>query len=130
MCSNSQNGCLSPSDVKDLAEEVISPLPLPGVEGSLLNPGDIWLVVLACVNETSIWETCKDTDGTPCDDTVFTWLHTLNREWLEFVGDPHVEEGELCSMAPKDGTTTCHRYCTAYVVSARPPRRVHVQDVL
>jgi hypothetical protein len=147
------DGCLSASDVKDLAEEVISPLPLPGVEGSPLDPGDIWLVViLACVNETSIWETCKDTDGTPCDDTVFTWLHTLNRQWLEFVanhllgrlamtvldpersrtvsidfidnpyhGDHHVEEGELCSMAPKDGTTTCHRYCTAYVVSNEKP---------
>jgi len=60
---------LSASDVKDVAEEVIAPLPLPGVEGSPLDPGDIWLVViLACTNQTSIWETCKDTDGTPCDD--------------------------------------------------------------
>ncbi|AUX10561.1 ISH3 family transposase [Halalkaliarchaeum desulfuricum] len=49
---------LSASDVKGVAEEVITPLPLPGVGGSPLNPGDIWLVViLACVNETSIWET-------------------------------------------------------------------------
>jgi len=24
-------------------------------------------------------------------------------------------------MAPKDGTTTCHRYCTAYVVSNGKP---------
>jgi len=30
-------------------------------------------------------------------------------------------KGELCSMAPKDGTTTCHRYCTAYVVSNGKP---------
>jgi len=57
---------LSASDVKDVAEEVITPLSLPGVEGSPLDPGDIWLVViLACVNQTSIWETCKDTDGAP-----------------------------------------------------------------
>jgi len=62
------DGYLSASDVKDVAEEVISPLPLPGVEGSSLNPGDIWLVViLACVNQNSIWDTCNDTDGTPCD---------------------------------------------------------------
>ena len=147
------DGHLSASKVKDLAEEVISPLPLPGVEGSPLDPGDIWpVVILACVNETSIWETCKDTDGTPCDDTTLTWLHTLNREWLEVVanlhlrrlamtildpdrsrivsidfidkpyhGDHYTDEGELCSMAPKDGTTTCHRYCTAYVVSNGKP---------
>jgi len=121
------------ADVKDVAEEVITPLPLPGVEGSLLDPGDIWLVViLACTNQTSIWDTCNDTDGTPCDDTVLTWLHTLNRQWLEVIanlllgrlaatildadrsrivsidfidnpyhGEHYVDEGELCSMAPK-----------------------------
>jgi len=108
--------------------------------------------MLACVDKTSIWETCKDTDGTPCDDTTLKWLHTLNREWLEVVanlflrrlamtildpdrsrivsidfidnpyhGDHYADEGELCSMAPKDGTTTCHRYCTAYVVSNGKP---------
>ena len=147
------DGHLSASEVKDIAEEVISPLPLPGVEGSPLDPGDIWpVVILACANETSIWETCKDTDGTPCDDTTLTWLHTLNREWLEVVanlllrrlamtildpdrsrivsidfidnpyhGDHYADEGELCTMAPKDGTTTCHRYCTAYVVSNGKP---------
>jgi hypothetical protein len=147
------DGYLSASEVKDTAEAAISPLPLPGVEGSPLDPGDIWLVViLACVNETSIWETCNEHDGTPCDDTVLTWLHTLNRGWLEVIanlqlgrlamtildaeqsrivsidfidnpyhGDHYDEEGELCSMAPKDGTTTCHRYCTAYVVSNGKP---------
>jgi hypothetical protein len=27
-----------------------------------LDPGDIWLVIiLACVDEISIWETCNDT---------------------------------------------------------------------
>ena len=147
------DGYLSASEVKDTAEAVIFPLPLPDVEGSPLDPGDIWLVViLACVNETSIWETCNEHDGTPCDDTVLTWLHTLNRGWLEVIanlqlgrlamtildaeqsrivstdfidnpyhGDHYDEEGELCSMTPKDGTTTCHRYCTAYVVSNGKP---------
>jgi len=147
------DGYLSASDVKDVAADIIGLLPMPGVEGSPLDPGDIWLVViLACVNQTSIWETCKDTDGTPCDDTSLTWLHTLNRGWLEvaanlllgrlamtildpdrsrivsidFIDNPyhgvhHADDGELCSMAPKDGTTTCHRYCTAYVVSNGKP---------
>ncbi len=36
-------------------------------------------------------------------------------------GEHYDEEGELCSMAPKDGTTTCHRYCTAYVVANEKP---------
>ncbi len=36
-------------------------------------------------------------------------------------GDHYADEGELCSMSPKDGTTTCHRYCTAYIVSNEKP---------
>jgi hypothetical protein len=50
-------GYLSASEVKEIVEAVISPLPLPGagVEGTPLDPGDIWLVgILACVNEISI----------------------------------------------------------------------------
>ncbi len=109
-------------------------------------------MVLAAVNQTSIWETCKDNDNAACDDTVMDWLHTLNREWLErvanrllrelamtildldrsrivsidFVDNPYHgmyadEEGELCRMHAKDGTTTCHRYCTAYLVSNGKP---------
>jgi hypothetical protein len=54
---------LSALDVKDVAEEVIAPLPLPRVEGNPLDPSDIWLVViLTCTNQTSIWDTCNDTD--------------------------------------------------------------------
>jgi hypothetical protein len=82
------DGYLSASEVKDVAQEVITPLPLPGVEGSPFDPGDIWLVViLACTNQNSIWDTCNDTDGTPCDDIVLTWLHTLDWDWLEFVAN-------------------------------------------
>ncbi|RZV06499.1 DDE family transposase [Natrinema hispanicum] len=147
------DGVLSDSDVKHLAEDVICQLPLPGIEGSPLDPGDIWaVVILAAVNQTSIWETCKDNDNAACDDTVMDWLHTLNQEWLErvanrllwelamtildpdqsrivsidFVDNPYHgtyanEEGELCRMHAKDGTTTCHRYCTAYLVSNGKP---------
>ncbi len=143
---------LSTSDVKDVAEEVIFPPLVAGCRGEPLDPGNIWLVVImTCANQDSIWETCSDTEAAPCDDTVLTWLHTLNREWLELVanllfgrlamtildpdrsrivsidftdpyhGKHHAGEGELCSMAPKDGTTTCHRYCTACVVSNGNP---------
>jgi hypothetical protein len=37
-----------------------------------LDPGDIWLVViLACVNKTSIWETCNEHDETPSAMILF-----------------------------------------------------------
>jgi hypothetical protein len=36
-------------------------------------------------------------------------------------GSPDEEDGELCTTNPKDGTTTCHRYCTAYLVSNGKP---------
>ena len=36
-------------------------------------------------------------------------------------GSPDKEDGELCTTNPKDGTTTCHRYCTAYLVSNGKP---------
>jgi hypothetical protein len=38
-----------------------------------------------------------------------------------FHGSPAEDDGELCTMRPKDGTTTCHRYCTAYLVSNGKP---------
>jgi len=75
------DGVLSDSDVKDLAEDVICQLPLPGIEGSPLDPGDIWaVVILAAVNQTSIWETCKDNDNAICDDTVMDWYNIRSTE--------------------------------------------------
>jgi hypothetical protein len=59
------------SDVKEVAFDLTGELPLPGIEGSPLDSGDIWpAVVLAAVNQTSVWDTCNDSDATPCDDTV------------------------------------------------------------
>jgi hypothetical protein len=147
------DGFLSAWDVKGVAADVIGELPLPGIEGSPLDPGDIWsIVILASTNQSSVREVCAENHEAPCDDTVFEWLHTLDRGWLEFAAnllfmqlamtilDPersrivsidfvdnpyhgtyNDEEGELCRMSPKDGTTTCHRYCTAYLVSNGKP---------
>lgn len=39
------DGYLSASSVKDIADDVIGQLPLPGIEGSPLAPDDIWPVV-------------------------------------------------------------------------------------
>ena len=147
------HGFLSAWDVKGVAADVIRELSLPGIEGSLLDPGDIWPVaILASVNQTSVREVCAENSEALCDDTVFDWLHTLDRGWLEFAanllfmqlaiiildrsrsriasidfvdnpyhGTYNDEEGERCRMSPKDGTTTCHRYCTAYLVANGNP---------
>ena len=45
---------------------------------------------------------------------------------IDFVDNPYhgsadEDNGELCTTTPTDGTTTCHRYCTAYVVSNGKP---------
>jgi len=39
---------------------------------------------MASVNQTSVWDVISQTDETPCDDTIMTWLQTLQRGWLEF----------------------------------------------
>lgn len=140
---------LSATDAKELAHDQISDLPLPGIEGSPLDPGDIWPVVArAAVGQTSVWEICSQTDETPCDDAVREWLHTVDQDdieaaanelladqatevldlsrsrtvLLDFVDNPYHgtfddEEGELCRMKATDGTTTCHRYCTAFTLT-------------
>jgi len=55
---------LTASDVKDVAEEVITPDPVAGCRGEPLDPGDIYplVVILACTNQNSIWDTCNDTE--------------------------------------------------------------------
>ena len=87
---------------------------MPDIEGSLLDPGDIWLVViLACVNETSIWDTYKDTDGTLCDETTLTWLHTLARVGLIFIiADVHIIDAS--GGGPKN-------HCTDYITPLVAP---------
>ena len=55
------DGFLSAWDVKEVAADVIGELPLPGIEGSPLDPGDIWsAVILASFNQTSIREVCAE----------------------------------------------------------------------
>ena len=75
---------LSSSDAKELAHDQIDGLPLPGIEGRALDPGDIWPVVTrVAVGKTSVWEICSQTAGTPCGDAVRDWLHTIDQDDLE-----------------------------------------------
>ena len=140
---------LSASDAKELAQDQIDDLPMPGIEDSPLDPDDIWPVVArAAVGQTSVWEICSQTDDTPCDDAVRDWLHTIDQDDLEeaanellaeqatevldldrsrtvlldFVDNPFHgvyddEDGECCRMKATDGTTVCHRYCTAFTLT-------------
>ena len=67
---------------------MIGELLLPGIEGRTLDPGDIWsVVILGSVNQTSVRKVCAENHKTPCDDTAFEWLHTLDRGWLEFAAN-------------------------------------------
>jgi len=59
--------------VKKLARDLIEQLLLPGIVGSPLDPGEIWAIVtLTTVNQTSVWETCKDNGKAPC--ATLSWL--------------------------------------------------------
>ena len=83
---------------------------------------DIWLVViLACVNETSIWETCNEHAGTPCDDTVLTWLHTLNREWLEV--SAHLQLSRLALTILDYSSRESSLLTSSITLPGRPLRR-------
>jgi len=56
------DGCLSATDVKELAEDLVDQLPLPGIESSPLDPGEIWpAVTLAAVNKTPPRKPAKTT---------------------------------------------------------------------
>ena len=45
------------------------------------------VITLASVNQTSVREVCAENREAPCDDTVFDWLHTIDRGWLEFAAN-------------------------------------------
>jgi len=100
----------------------------------------------AATDTTSVHHVVENTDETPDDDeTVMDWLRTIDADALEdvvndllaepptildligrfviidFVDNPYhgsylTHPREVCSMKPRDGTTNCHRYCTAFVL--------------
>ncbi|GAA0218768.1 hypothetical protein GCM10009000_037190 [Halobacterium noricense] len=131
--------------------DLIGELPMEGIGGSPLDSDDIWLVTMASVNQSSVWKVTSQTDDIPCDtvmDWLHTLQRSriemaanlLFRHLamtilgpdrsrivsIDFVdnpyhGNPDQDDGELCHTSPKDGITTCHRYCTAYIVSNCKP---------
>jgi hypothetical protein len=148
------------SDLKTLALEVLDLVPMPGIEGSPLDSGDIMEVVLrAAVGTTSVNGVTTNTAETPNREPVMDWLHTLDKEpmlnavndilatlamsvldregsrtvCIDFMDNPfhgHPEdEDEFRRMQARDGTTKCHRYCTAFVLAQGKPLTLAVEPV-
>ena len=134
---------ISAADMETLALDLLSELPMEGVEGSPLDADVIWKTVeRAATDTTSVHHVVENTDETPDDDeTVMDWLRTIDSEAIEdvvnhllaehattildrsgsriviidFVDNPYhgtylTDPREVCSMKPRDGTTSCHRY--------------------
>jgi hypothetical protein len=148
------------SDLKTLALEVLDLVPMPGIEGSPLDSGEIMEVVLrAAVGTTSVNGVTTNTAETPNREPVMDWLHTLDKEpmldavndilallamsvldregsrtiCIDFMDNPfhgHPEdEDEFRRMQARDGTTKCHRYCTAFVLAQGKPLTLAVEPV-
>jgi len=148
------------SQLKTLALEVLELIPMPGIEGSPLDSGDIMEVVLrAAVETTSVNGVTTNTDETPNREPVMDWLHTLDKEpmldavndilatmamavldrsrsrtvCIDFMDNPFhghpADEDEFRRMQARDGTTKCHRYCTAFVLAQGKPLTLAVEPV-
>jgi hypothetical protein len=104
------------------------------------------MLLRAAVGTTSVNGVTSNTSETPTREPVMDWLHTLEKEPvlaavnhilatlsmaildrggsrticidfmdIPFNGEPE-EDDQLRRMAAQDGTTKCHRYCTAFVI--------------
>ncbi|WP_200532220.1 ISH3 family transposase [Halorubrum sp. LN27] len=117
------------------------------------------VVLRAAVDTTSVNGVTGNTEDTPNRKTVMDWLHTLEKEsmldavndilalvamtvldrdrsrtiCLDFMDNPFHgfpdDEDEFRRMQARDGTTKCHRYCTAFVIAQGKPLTLAVEPV-
>jgi len=117
------------------------------------------VVLRAAVDTTSVNGVTTNTEDTPNRKTVMDWLHTLEKEpmldavndilalvamtvldrdrsrtiCLDFMDNPFHgnpdDEDEFRRMKARDGTTKCHRYCTAFVLAQGKPLTLAVEPV-
>ncbi|MFC4986713.1 ISH3 family transposase [Saliphagus infecundisoli] len=117
------------------------------------------VVLRAAVGTTSVNGVTTNTEDTPNREPVMDWLHTLNKEpmldavndilatltmsvldrsrsrtvCLDFMDNPFHgypdDETEFRRMQVRDGTTKCHRYCTAFVIAQGKPLTLAVEPV-
>ncbi|RLM88039.1 ISH3 family transposase [Haloarcula sp. Atlit-7R] len=127
---------------------------LPLASGDIMG-----VVLRAAVGTTSVNGVTTNTDETPNREPVMDWLHTLDKEPMldavndilatmamavldrdrsrtvcidfmdnPFHGTPESDE-EIRRMAALDGTTQCHRYCTAFMIAQGKPLTLVVEPV-
>ena len=117
------------------------------------------VVLRAAVDTTSVNGVTTNTEDTPNREPVMDWLHTLEKEQmldavndvlalvamtvldrggsrticLDFMDNPFHgypdDEDEFRRMEARDGTTKCHRYCTAFVIAQGKPLTLAVEPV-
>lgn len=117
------------------------------------------VVLRAAVGTTSVNGVTTNTSDTPNRKTVMDWLHTLEKNamldavndilamvamtvldrdgsrtiCIDFMDNPfhgHPEdEDEFRRMKARDGTTKCHRYCTAFVIARGKPLTLALEPV-
>ena len=150
---------ISNTQLKSLSMELLELIPMEGIEGSGLDSGEIMEVVLGgAVDTTSVNGVTTNTESTPNREPVMDWLHILEEETMldavndiltlmsmtvfdrggsrticsDFIDNPfcgHLDEDEFRRMDARDGTTKCHRYCTAFVMARRKPLTLAVEPV-
>ena len=117
------------------------------------------VVLRAAVGTTSVNGVTTKTSDTPNRKTVMDWLHTLEKPvmldavndilalvamtvldrggsrtvCIDFMDNPFhgypEDEDEFRRMKARDGTTKCHRYCTAFVIARGKPLTLAVEPV-
>ena len=117
------------------------------------------VVLRAAVGTTSVNGVTTNTEETPNREPVMDWLHTLDKEpmldavndilamlamsvldrsrsrtvCIDFMDNPFHgypdDETEFRRMQARDGTTKCHRYCTAFVIAQGKPLTLAIEPV-
>jgi hypothetical protein len=117
------------------------------------------VVLRAAVGTTSVNGVTTKTSDTPNHKTVMDWLHTIEKPamldavndilalvamtvldrggsrtvCIDFIDNPFhgypEDEDEFRRMQARDGTTKCHRYCTAFVIARGKPLTLAIEPV-
>ena len=117
------------------------------------------VVLRTAVDTASVNGVTTNTEDTPNRKTVMDWLHTLEKKpmldavndilalvaitvldrdrsrtiCLDFMDNPFHgfpdDEDEFRRMQARDGTTKCHRYCTAFILAQGKPLTLAVEPV-
>ncbi|HZD43873.1 MAG TPA: ISH3 family transposase, partial [Methanomicrobiales archaeon] len=117
------------------------------------------VVLRAAVGTTSVNGVTENTRETPNREPVMDWLHTLEKDTMldavndilalvamtvldrsgsrtvciDFMDNPFhgypEDEDEFRRMKARDGTTKCHRYCTAFVIAQGKPLTLALEPV-